>query len=186
MFSTAFKMGRSTVNSIVAETCNVLWSELGCIYLSVPNEHEWKRIAKDFEGIWSFPNCVGAIDGKHINIKCPPNSGSLYYNYKGTYSIVLLASCDANYIFTNIDIGAYGSQSDGGVLWNSGFGQKLFNAELDLPEDDFLPGTDVKFPHFMVGDAAFPLKKCLMRPYPGELIHIYISYLQRFYLYTSL
>ncbi|XP_017470070.1 PREDICTED: uncharacterized protein LOC108361815 isoform X1 [Rhagoletis zephyria] len=91
----------------------------------------------------------------------------MYYNYKGNYSIVLLASCDANYTFTTVDIGAYGSQSDGGILWNCDFGQGLLSGNLDLPVDDYLPGTLIKFPHFMVGDAAFPLKNCIMRPYPG-------------------
>ncbi|XP_017466768.1 PREDICTED: uncharacterized protein LOC108359422 [Rhagoletis zephyria] len=159
LYATAYKMGRSTVNKIILETCEALWSELGSVYLSVPKRHEWKRISHDFNTIWNFANCVGAIDGKHITLKCPSNSGSLFYNYKGTYSIVLLACCDANYTFTFIDIGAYGSQSDGGVLWNSGFGQRLFHDQLDLPEDDFLPDSNIKFPHYFVGDAALPLKK---------------------------
>ncbi|XP_036346244.1 protein ALP1-like [Rhagoletis pomonella] len=167
MLAISYKMGRSTANKIVLETCEVLWDELGGIYLSIPNRHEWKRIANDFNSIWNFPNCVGAIDGKHIILKCPPSSGSLFYNYKGTYSIVLLACCDANYTFTCIDIGAYGSQSDGGVLCNSSFGRRLFNNQLDLPEDDILLHSTLRFPHFFVGDAAFPLKSYIMRPYPG-------------------
>lgn len=33
-----------------------------------PTEEMWKHIADDFYTIWNFPNCLGAIDGKHITI----------------------------------------------------------------------------------------------------------------------
>ncbi|XP_036322524.1 protein ALP1-like [Rhagoletis pomonella] len=177
-YSCAFKIGLSTMKEIVGETCDVLWEILGPVYLSVPLKDEWKRIATDFYLMWDLPNCIGAIDGKQINIFCPSNSGSLFYNYKGTYSIVLLAVCDANYTFTGIDIGAYGSQSDGGILWNSGFGKLLYNGKLDLPENSILPDTDISFPHYFVGDNAFPLKSFLMRPYPG--LYEYIIYTKLF------
>ena len=51
---------------------------------------EWRAISDKFAERWNIPHTCGALDGKHVNCKCPPNSGSLYYNYKGFYSIVLL------------------------------------------------------------------------------------------------
>lgn len=47
-----------------------------------PSTPDWSNISNEFNRKWQFPNCVGAIDGKHINIKKPKDSGSLYYNYK--------------------------------------------------------------------------------------------------------
>lgn len=43
---------------------------------------------------------------------------------------------------------------------------KLYLLETKFPEDKCLPGTDVMSPYCIVGDAAFPLKTYLMRPYP--------------------
>ena len=34
------------------------------------------------------------MDGKHVLIRPPPNSGSYYYNYKHSFGIVLLAVVD--------------------------------------------------------------------------------------------
>ena len=89
---------------------------------NVPSSHqEWKGVSDQFELMWNFPNCIGANDGKYIVIQAPANSGSTFFNYKGTHSVVLMTVCDAHYRFTLVDIGDSGRHSDGGVLSSSSF-----------------------------------------------------------------
>jgi hypothetical protein len=68
------------------------------------------KIAKRFNNRWNFPNYIGNIDGKNIIIKCPPNSGSRYFNYKHYHSIVFQAAVDPNLKFLTVDVRAYGKQ----------------------------------------------------------------------------
>ena len=58
--------------------------------MPLSTEEQWKYIADDFCTKWYIPNCSSVIDGKHVNIQAPANSGSLF-NYKSSFSIVLLA-----------------------------------------------------------------------------------------------
>lgn len=90
-----------------------------------------------------------------------------------------MAVCDADYTFTMVDIGAFGSVSDGGVYKESCFGKALETGELQFPPNSKLPRTNTEFPHFLAADAAFPLKNYIMRPYPGK----YLSEKERIYNY---
>ena len=112
-----------------------------------PAKQDWLQIASEFETRWNFPNCVGAVDGKHVVIKSPAYSGSIFFNYKGTFSIVLLAVVDAKYSFVVIDVDGYGKQSDGGTLASSEFGMRLNSNRLDLPETKVPPGSQTPLPH---------------------------------------
>jgi len=131
------------------------------------NSSDWKNIALDFNEKWNFPNCLGAIDGKHVVIQSPVNSGTEYYNYKGTFSIVLMAVVNANYDFTFVDIGCQGRISDGGVLRNTSFFKKLDTNELILPHDEILPNTNVSLPYVFLTDEALALSTNMMKPYSG-------------------
>jgi hypothetical protein len=77
---------------------------------------KWLEIVNGFERHAHFPNCIGAIDGKHIKIIKPVDSGSLFYNYKNYFSTLLLAVCDSNNYFTYVDTGSCGRCSDSAVL----------------------------------------------------------------------
>ena len=156
--SFSYRVGHSTVCGIIDRVCDALWEVLSPEYLRRPSsQEEWRRVSEGFERQWNFPHCLGAIDGKHVVMQAPRNSGSSFFNYKGTFSIVLLAVCDVNYCFTLLDIGDSGRHSDGGVLSNSGFGQAMESGRLSLPDPEPLPGQTSPIPYFFVGDAAFPL-----------------------------
>lgn len=80
---------------------------------------DWLQVAKDFYANTQFPNCIGALDGKHVRIKNPDNCGSSFYNYKQFFSIVLMVLVDSGCSFTAIDVGAAGKSSDSNVFKKS-------------------------------------------------------------------
>ncbi|CAJ0968057.1 unnamed protein product [Ranitomeya imitator] len=77
-----FLLGTSTISGIVRSTCDVIWDTLKSRLMPQPNTQDWLRIAQGFMEATEFPNCIGALDGKHIHVKKPPNSGSRYFNLK--------------------------------------------------------------------------------------------------------
>ena len=162
-----FRVGKATVCNIIQETCEALCKVLKPNYLKPPSSaDEWREIAAGFETEWNFPYCLGTVDGKHVVIQAPALSGSEFFNYKGQFSIVLFAVCDANYRIILLDIGGSGRHSDGDVLANSEFGKALLENQLPLPPPDMISDSGPILPYCFVGDAAFPLRPNLMRPYP--------------------
>jgi hypothetical protein len=96
-------------------------------------ENVLQEIADEFEMQWNFPNCVGAIDRKHVHIRCPESSGSQFYNYKSYFFIHLQAIVDAKYKFMAVDIGAYRRQSDSGMFTESSVFHHLEEGSFNLP-----------------------------------------------------
>lgn len=165
-----FMRGDSTIGQLVEEVCNSIWSNLQEEYMPVPSELQWIEKAERFEELWNLPNCIGSIDGKHIRINCPRKSGSAFYNYKNYFSLQLLAIADADSNFIAIDVGDYGRNGDGAVFKNSSIGRNFKAGTLNIPPPHPLPKEPHKpaFPYYLVGDAAFPLSKNLLKPYPSR------------------
>ena len=159
--SFSFRMGKTTVSDIVTETSNAIYQVLKEKYLSAPHtKEEWLKISQELEENWNKLHTIGCIDGKHIRIACPKLTGTQYCNYKGFFSIVLMAAvCDANYCFTMIDLGQYGSNNDSGVLASSVMGEMFDNGEMNLPAlPKIYQSSDQDLPYFLLGDEIFPAK----------------------------
>lgn len=136
--------------------------------MPVPTKDDFLRMAANAKERWNFPNAIAAIDGKHVQIKAPPHSGTMYYNYLHYFSVVLQGVADADCKFIFIDVGGYGKQSDAGTFAESQTFQFLEDYEKNLPNPCSFEGSAGPMPFVFVGDDAYPLKRYLLKPYPGD------------------
>lgn len=160
--------GASTIAKTIRLVCSAIWDR--CLRQNMPEitQQLFEEISADFDKKANFPNCLGAIDGKHIRIRSPANSGSLFYNYKGYNSIILLAITDSKYRFIYVDIGAYGKESDSTIFHNSKLYDSLMKGSLPIPISKPLPGFQEPVPFVFIGDEAFSISNNVMRPYSGK------------------
>ncbi|KAJ8881855.1 hypothetical protein PR048_018341, partial [Dryococelus australis] len=151
----SFALGRSTVGGIVKYVCQEIWSSMKEMCIPQLTQENWLNVAAGFDSRANFHNCLGAIDGKYIRAIQPKQSGSLNFNYKKFFSIVLLAVCDADFTFTYIDIGSYGRTNDYFISKQT----PLYKRMITVP---------VIAPFVLVGDEAFGLSENVLRPYGGD------------------
>ena len=107
-----WRVGRTTICKFVPKVCRAILREFQRKYLICPTDiEEWRNIEDRFTNRWNVPHT-----GKHIVFKKPKKSGSEYFNYKGYFSLVLLALIDAEYKFLWVNVGASGSSSDAQIF----------------------------------------------------------------------
>ena len=161
-----WRVGRSTICKFIPQVCKAILKEFQREYLVCPTDPEdWKKIAERFRNRWNVPHAVGALDGKHIAIKKPKKSGSEYFNYKGYFSLVLLALVDADYKFLWVNVGASGSSSDAQIFNRCKMKRKIENGTLGLPPPEPLGPGGPDLHYFLLGDDAFALMPWLVKPY---------------------
>ena len=170
--SAPFHMSKQVISNIVPKTCDIIWEKLQKQEMPFPTKQVWTQSAKRFHELWDFPRAVAAIDGKHIRLSNPANSGSQFYNYKSFPSIVLMALSDADSFFIAIDCGEYGRLCDAGVYDKSILSTLLSEGTFNIPTDVIrFPDSDVNIPYVIVGDEAFPLKPYLMKPFSSKQLN---------------
>ena len=102
------------------EFCAYVVEKLQQKWIQFPQDiHSMQRHIQAFQTDWQFPQCIGAIDGCHIEVSPPHEEAIDHHNFKGWYSFVLLECVSADYKFTYINIGSSGHNNDSHILRNS-------------------------------------------------------------------
>lgn len=112
--SFSFRISRSWIGQIIKEVIVSMKKKL-FFALPQPTKELFIQNGLEFGRRWNFPNAMGCLDGKHVRVRAPVNTGSLYYNYKDFFSVVLLALVGPDYKFIAVDIGSYGREGDAGI-----------------------------------------------------------------------
>ena len=159
-------VGTSSVSKFVPKVCRAIKDEFLREYVICPTTPDaWKEVEREFRVRWHVPHASGALDGKHIAIKKPKNSGTLYHNYKGFFSVVMLALVDGEYKFRWLDIRTEGSCSDAQIFNCSQLREMIEDETLGLPQACPIVQGQRNVNYFIVADDAFALKKWLLKPY---------------------
>ena len=162
----SFRVPHNTISKVIPEVCEAIIAEFADEVIECPTtEQQWRGIADQFSNRWQFQHCLGALDGKHIAIKCPKNAGSEFYNYKGFHSIILMALVDGDYKFSWVDVGSNGSAGDAQVFNRSELKECFEQDTVGVPAPEPLPHDDKDMPFFIVADDAFALRTWLMKPF---------------------
>lgn len=74
-----------------------------------------------------------------------------------------MAVAGPDYKLLQVDIGAYGSEGDASVFFNTEFGRSIIDNTIELPEDSQI--LSKKMPFVFIGDDAFPLTDRIIKPF---------------------
>lgn len=102
-----------------------------------------------------FKDCIGSIDGTHLDAFVPDDEVARYRDRKGRLSQNVLAACSQDMRFTYILSGWEGSAADGYIY------EDARRKNLRVP-----PGK------YFLADAGFSRCDTLLVPYRGERYHL--------------
>ena len=138
-------LGESTVESYMWQFVRGVCSVLGPVYLprEAPSPELVRRVLSEFAARRGVPNVALAVDGTHVPYApLDAQHEHLYRNYKGWYSLHVLAYVNSFHLFVAFRAGDVGRTSDARSLRNCGFLDRLKNGEREafLGQDGLIAG----------------------------------------------
>ena len=124
--------------------------------MPVPNRKQRKTIAELLNhGI--FQIALAHWTANMLELRNFANTGSTNFNSKSYHSVVLMACCDDDGLFTMIETGYAGRNSVGGIFRASEMKHWITHARLDIPPPSPLKYDEngSPFPYYFVADEAF-------------------------------
>ena len=103
-------------------------------------------------------------------VKKPRNTGALCHNYKGFFSIVMLALVDGQYKFRWLDAGTAEPCSDAHIFNASQLKRKIVDGSIHFPDPAPITQGGRVVPYFILADDVFALKTCLIKQYGRRML----------------
>ena len=104
------------------------------------------------------------VNGTHIPIKRPSENSQDFFCYKMKYSLNVMAICDHNGSFIDVEIMWPGSVHDARVFANSSVKKGLADGSIANIHQELVPGL-TPVPALLIGDPAYPLLPNCMNEY---------------------
>ena len=164
----AFGLSRASVGGIVRRLGKAITEHMGPTDIAIPTSQEAvMHHVSNFRTHHGVPQCRGAVDCTHIDIKQPSENSTDYLNRKSRHSLNVQAACDYRYcFFFDVVVKWPERVHDSCIFSNSRLNYCFKDGTIPRCATKILDDED-PIGVFILGDPAYPLLPYLMKEYTG-------------------